>query len=317
MLSLLALTLGVSLSASLGATLVPVRFQPDPALDTVLREAVDAIALERNESKLKDEVEIAAATVDRPNRLLTVGVYRAEGPMYPCSVVKMFYMAYAYSLVSSGKLRITDEVRRAMTDMIVDSSNDGTGLIMDEVTGTTGGPELPPDQLAKWMEKRQAVNRYFKSLGFTGVNACQKTWNEGPYGREKQGYGPNNERRNSLTPNACLRLMGDIMLDGIVGPKECEAMRALLSRKIPAEFAPDDSAGADEQARDFIGRILPKGSSLWSKAGWVSNERHDVAFIRTPNGKEFVLAIFTEHHPDDHNLIGQIAQQILTHLGGL
>jgi beta-lactamase class A len=196
--------------------------------------------------------------------------------------------------------------------MIVDSSNDATGLIIDAVTGTTGGPELPPAQLAKWMTKRQAVNRYFKSLGFAGVNACQKTWNEGPYGREKQGYGPRNELRNSLTPNACLRLMAEIMLEGIVGQDECAAMRALLSRKIPAE-SPD----ADEQAKDFIGRILPIGTKLWSKAGWVSNERHDVAFIRMPNGKEFILAIFTEHHPDDRDLIGEIAKRILSQLGGL
>lgn len=304
MLPLLALTVAL-------AALVPIHFRPDPNLDVILKETVEQLAKDRNEPKLPNEVEIAAATVDRPSRTLSTGAYRADGPMYPCSVVKMFYMAYAYDLVSRGKLQITHEVRRALTDMIVDSSNDATGLIVDLVTGTTGGPELPPTQLAKWMAKRQAVNRYFKSLRYTGVNACQKTWNEGPYGREKQGYGPNNELRNSLTPNACLRLISEIMLDAIVGPAECQAMRDLLLRKIPAV-----TADADEQASQFIGRILPRGSLLWSKAGWVSNERHDVAFIRTPNGKEFVLAIFTEHHPDYRDLIGEIAKRILTRLGG-
>jgi beta-lactamase class A len=305
MVSFLTLTLVV-------ASLAPIRFVPSKALDAKVEEVVDKLAKDLNEPNLPVEVGVAAATVDRANRLLEFGAHRAEDPMYPASVVKMFYMVYLYRLAADGKLTITDEIRRALTDMIVDSNNDATGLIIDEVTGTTGGPELPPAELAAWMKKRQAINEYFKSLGYNGVNACQKTWNEGPYGREKQGYGPNNELRNSLNPMVCLRLISEISLDAVVGPKECESMRALLARKVGVK-----SQGEDDQAAEFAGRYLPAGSLLWSKAGWMSTERHDVAFIRTPNGKEFALAIFTRQHSGEDKLIGEIAKRLLISFGGL
>jgi beta-lactamase class A len=304
MISILTLTLTL-------ATLAPIKFVVSKPFGEEVKKVVEALAKELNQPELIQDVEIAAATVDRPTRTLTVGDYNGGGPMYPASVVKLFYLAYAYQLVSERKLKLTDEITRALRDMIVDSSNDATGLIVDLVTGTTGGPELGPKELAEWMNKRQAANRYFKSLGYEGVNACQKTWNEGPYGRERQGYGPKFELRNSLTPIACLRLISEISMDGIVGPSECDAMRSLLARNVGAE-----SSDPDDQSK-FAGRYLPTGTLLWSKAGWVSSERHDVAFVKTPNGKEFALAIFTKHNSTNSTLIGELAKRILTNFGAL
>ena len=36
----------------------------------------------------------------------------------------------------------SDELQRALRDMIADSSNDATGLVVDLLTGTTSGPAL-------------------------------------------------------------------------------------------------------------------------------------------------------------------------------
>lgn len=93
MLSLLALTLA-------SGPLSHLKFQADPGLDAVLEKVVEQLSKDRNEPKLKSEIEIAAASVDRANSVLSTGAYRADGPMYPCSVVKMFYMVYAYDLYS-------------------------------------------------------------------------------------------------------------------------------------------------------------------------------------------------------------------------
>ncbi len=290
----------------------PIAIKAATQLDSKLNLIIEEIGRERNEPNLKEDLAIAAAIVDRPNRTLSLGSFHGETAMYPASVVKLFYLAYAESLVARKKLHLTAEITRGLHDMIVDSNNDATSLILDLITGTTSGPELSPSELQNWMKRRQAVNQFFLGLGYTGVNACQKTWNEGPYGRERQGYGPHFELRNSLTPVACLRLMSEINLDAIVGPTECSSMRILLSRRIPS-----DSPDSDEQGREFSGRYLPKGFSLWSKAGWVTSERHDVAYIRTASGAEFALAIFTRNHGDDLKLIGDIAQRILHAFGGL
>ena len=40
--------------------------------------------------------------------------------------------------------------------------------------------------MEKWPYKRNAVNRYFASLGYTNINVNRKPWCEGPYGREIQ-----------------------------------------------------------------------------------------------------------------------------------
>ncbi len=67
--------------------------------------------------------------------------------------------------------------------MIVDSSNDATSLIVDTLTGTTSGPELPDAPFETWKHQRNLVNRYFQNLGWeelNGINVNQKPWNEGP-----------------------------------------------------------------------------------------------------------------------------------------
>jgi beta-lactamase class A len=252
-----------------------------------------------------EQLGVAVAELDRARRSYRSGSYRGAEPMYPASVVKLFYLAYAAELLERKRLRLTPELERGVRDMIVESSNDATGLVLDAVTGTTGGPELAPKALALWMERRQAVNKWYASMGYTGINACQKTWNEGPYGRERQGYGPKFELRNMLTPNACLRLMAEIALDKIVNPRQCEWMRGYLRRKVASE------EGADYQSRQFTGEVLPKGAGLWSKAGYTSEVRHDVAYVRALDGREFVLAVFTKGHSGNTKLVPFLAQELL------
>jgi hypothetical protein len=46
--------------------------------------------------------------------------------------------------------------------------------------------------------------------------------------------------------------------------------------------------------KGFLGEGLPAGSRLWSKAGWMSQARHDAAIIALPGGPRFVLVVFTE-----------------------
>jgi hypothetical protein len=202
--------------------------------------------------------------------------------------------------------------------MIVNSINDATAFVLETLTDTTSGPELPPAQMKKWEEKRQAVNRWFVALGYKGVNACNRTWNEGPYGRERAFLGKTFDNRNSLTVDACLRLMGEIALGTALrhdlseraSATWCDWMKVILSRHIPA-----DSADADDQSKDFIGGILPKGTKLWSKAGYTDTARHDVAYVKLPGGKELVLVVFTKDNSKLQEVIPSVAKHLLTAIG--
>ncbi len=188
--------------------------------------------------------------------------------------------------------------------MIVHSGNEATGYVLDVLTGTTSGPELPPAELAAWHEKRNTVNRYFHSLGFTDINANRKTWNEGPYGRDKQAVDQFTPARNSLTTNATARLLVEIYAGRCVSAARSAQMLELMKR----DFA--DPARANQQACDYIGAALPAGAKLWSKAGDMSTARHDAALVELPGGGKLALVIFTTR-PEEKGIIPAIARQIV------
>lgn len=281
--------------------------QADPELDRHVATVAEKTLAEFEEVGLTPEqFSVAWVETDRAAGAGRIGTYRGGVEFYPASVVKLFWMAFAEHLVEVGELESTPELERAMEDMIRDSSNDATALVVDMTTGTTGGPELPPDELAAWTYRRQAANRWLKSLGYVGINVCQKTWGDGPYGRERQSYGEHFENRNALTADATARLMAEIATDRIVTPERCAKMRSLLHRKNPA-----DCADADVQAKDFSGRVIPSGARLWSKAGWTSDSRNDAAWVHLPDGREVVAVVFTKDQSEHDGIIPFIVKHLI------
>jgi beta-lactamase class A len=235
--------------------------------------------------------------------------YRGEAQIYPASVIKLFYLVAAHRQMEDGKLADTEELRRAMKDMIVDSYNEATGYIVDLLTGTTSGPELSASEMEQWHDKREAVNRYFTSMGYTNINVNKKPWCEGPYGRETQAIKLYQPTRNWLTTDATARLMVEIATGKAVSAARCEQMKELLAR----DYA--NAANTNRQAKNYTGAALPTGAKLWSKAGWTSETRHDAAYVELPNGARFVLVIFTVNHAEDQNIISHIARNIVQELG--
>jgi hypothetical protein len=238
--------------------------------------------------------------------------FRGDVPIYPASVVKLFYLAAAHRWLQDGKLQETEELRRALRDMIVESSNDASHYVVDVLTGTTSGGELTEAEMREWAEKRNAVNRYFASLGYRGINVNQKPWCEGPYGRERVFLGKSYENRNKLTTDATARLLAEIVTGEAVSPEASRKMLELLKRDPSAKT--DDP---DDQAHGFSGSALPAGARLWSKAGWTSSVRHDAAYIELPDGARFVLVIFTTDHSEVRDIIPTVARAIIAGLGSV
>ncbi len=227
---------------------------------------------------------------DHPVRGFT---YRGVERIYPASVVKLFYLVAVNEWLEKGMSQTSKELERALRDMIVDSSNDATSLVVDILSGTTSGPELPIGPFETWKYQRNIVNRYYQSLGWEEletINVCQKTWGDGPYGRERAFVGELLENRNMLTTNAIARLLHSIVGGVAVSSARSQAMMALLKR--PLNDLPIDTE--ENQVTGFLGGGLPENAQIWSKAGWTSQVRHDVAYIELPEQRPYLLVVFTE-----------------------
>lgn len=280
-------------------------------LSQIAQDVRASAVKELAESKvLPEHVCVSIALLNRSTGSYILGHDNGDFMMYPASVVKLPFAAYLGTRLDAGKVQASPELERAVKDMLFESSNDATALVVDVVTGTTGGPELKPDELKKWMDKRQAVNRWLSSLGITGQNACQKTWNEGPYGRERQGYGPNFELRNSMSANATTRIMAELALGKLAKPDRTAWIMGFMKRAVDQK---GDEAGG--QTKGFIGEALPREWERWSKAGWAYKVRHDVCLFKTPTGKEFILTLYTDQHGSNAKLLPAMTRRALALLG--
>jgi beta-lactamase class A len=281
-----------------------------PRLQKIVDDAV-RVALERFREKGLVEKNLAVTVID----LTKAGAFerasfRGAEPIYPASVVKLFYLAAAHRWMEDKRLKETEEFDRGLKDMIVESSNDATHYVLDSLTGVSNGAELSEKELKKWAEKRNAVNRYFASLNYVvgagGINVNQKPWCEGPYGRERQFLGPKFENRNKLTTDATARLLAEIASGRAVTPARSAKMLELLKRDFSGK-----SEDPDDQAHGFTGIALEPGARLWSKGGWTSTARHDAAYIELPDGRRLVIVTFTTDVAKERDIIPTIAREVL------
>jgi len=279
-----------------------------PSLQEVLDRAAKT-TLERFADKNLQEKQLSITLIDLhdPQRPVTAS-FRGNERIYPASVVKLFYLVAAQRWLEDKKIEQTPELTRALHDMIVDSSNEATQYVVDVLTQTTAGFELPPKEMDEWQYKRNAVNRYFSGLGYTNINVNQKTFCEDAYGRERVSRGPNGENRNKLSTDATARLMMEIVTGKAVNPAGTAIMMDLLKRDYTGT-----SNDGDDQGRGFSGMALKgvDGARLWSKAGWTSTTRHDVAYIELADGQKFVLATFTTEHSNDREIIPTVARAVM------
>lgn len=306
--SLLAVVL---FSVSIFAMLAQAQSESKPTTRT-LQALVDEAArktLEKFADKKLEEKQLSITLIDlRDPAHPAQASFRGNERIYPASVVKMFYLAAAHRWLEDKKIEDTPELRRALKDMIVDSSNEATQYVVDVITHTTSGYELPPKEMEEWQEKRNAVNRYFSSLGYSNINVNQKTFCEDAYGREQVSRRPDGSNRNKLTTDATARLLSEIVLGKAVTPARSVQMMELLKRDYFGT-----SKDNDDQGHGFTGIALQgmDGVRLWSKAGWTSTTRHDAAYLELPNGSKFVLVTFTTDHANEREIIPTVARFVI------
>ena len=218
-------------------------FENSPALQSILNQAGGDVLNSYPAGKFKME-ELAATLIDLrdPKNIRSANI-NGDAKIYPASVVKMFYMAALHQQLEDGKIKLTTELSRGLKDMIVDSSNEATQYILDVLTDTSSGGEMPAKEFQEWSYNRNRVNRYFTAMGFERINVNQKTFCEDAYGREQQFRNYKGENRNMLNTNATARLLAEIVLGRSVTAARSKQMMDLMKRNPFAETKDEDDQG--------------------------------------------------------------------------
>lgn len=289
-------------------------YRPDQVMQEYLAVQLKRLAADGRE-RLLESLAVTWVRYDSDTPVAGSGrgaAWADQRLMYPASVVKLIYAVAVEAWLQRDLLPDDAEMRRAMRDMIADSSNDATGLLVDLLTGTTSGPALYGEGWTLWQRQRRLVNDWLQEFGWPeldAVNCCQKTWGDGPYGRERVFYGASLDNRNALTTAATARVLEAVMTDGVLSPPACKRLRDLLARSLDPE---QRAADPENQVDGFLGEGLPEGSRLWSKAGWMSQARHDAAWWQGTDGSPCLLVAFSEGSAcaQDQGLLPELARQL-------
>ncbi len=263
-------------------------------MNKFLEELLDRFS---NEGRLNLHQSISITWISYPNRSpkaqsgLGTG-WLNEKLIYPASVVKLIYACAIEVWLKKDLLVDCPELRRAQANMIIHSSNDATSYIVDLLTGTNSGIFLKEERWEVWKKQRNLVNDWLSSLGWPElefVNCSQKTWEDGPYGRDRKFYGEQNQNRNLLTTASVARIFEGIMTNNLLTQSSCKRLKSLLFRSLDILKR---KADPENQIDGFLGEGLPRGSQIWSKAGLMSEARHDAAWLQTSKGNPMLLVVF-------------------------
>src|SRR6266852_132065 len=108
------------------------------ALQELVNEAAHT-ALRKFADKKLTEAQLSVTLIDlRDPQHPASASFRGNERVYPASVVKLFYLVAVHRWLEDKRIKHTDELKRAVRDMIVDSSHEATQYVVDVLTHTTG-----------------------------------------------------------------------------------------------------------------------------------------------------------------------------------
>ena len=272
------------------------KFQYSQKLQVIVDELV-AIA----DSKKLPTEDLSITLIDAKTG--EIAGYKQSELRYPASVIKMFWMVALHGQLENGIWKNPRDFNLYISKMIENSDNDASSFILDQITNTQTQPELPDNQFAAWLNRRESVNRFFRSAGYEGININQKTYPiyylrmEEPEGTELQMRG-DSERplRNLITTDHSARLTYEICVTKqAISAVASEKMCGLLKRDLKPEAWKTDSETSEgfNPIVGFSGQSLPDSEvNFHSKAGLTSTTRQEAAFVATKdNSTAYVLAI--------------------------
>ena len=270
-------------------------YRQDPEMAYCLKGLLDRFEKE-GRPNLQENIAITCIRYDKKSPSTSSGYgtgWNSNRNFYPASVVKIVYALATQVWLQQDLIVDSEELRRALHEMIANSNNDATSYILDLLTGTTSGPSLNKSNYQAWTIQRQLINNWLEELQWSEIqnwNCSQKTWNEGPFGREKDFYGKSNENRNRMTTEGSARFFESLMTNQMLPKVASERLIKVFQRSLDPFIRKQD---LENQVDGFLGEGIPLASELWSKAGLMSEVRHDVAWWKAPDKNPMLAVVFT------------------------
>ena len=270
-------------------------YRQDPEMASCLKGILDRFEKEGRPS-LQKNIAITWIRYNNQNPSPSNGYgtgWNSNKNYYPASIVKIVYALASQIWIKKDLIINSDELRRALYEMIANSNNDATSYILDLLTGTTSGPSLNEQNFEAWKIQRKLINNWLEELQWPEIknwNCSQKTWNEGPFGRERDFYGKSNENRNRMTTEGSARIFESLMTNEMLPKVDSDKFIKVFQRSLDPISRKKD---LENQVDGFLGEGLPLASKLWSKAGLMSEVRHDVAWWKAPNKNPMLAVVFT------------------------
>ncbi len=240
---------------------------------------------------------------------------------YPASVPKLFWLVAFYAQVKQGLLNYADHAEDIAL-MVAQSDNNATSRIIDAITRTTQTQtSATPDNFNAWYAQREQLNSFFRAAGYGDLNITQKTYPitdveiMEPIGFDRQmrenPEDPTKLIRNRLSAYQAARLMAEIALGDAVSPTANPEILRLLERDLSQDWQSPKTYFNPVQ--HFFGEGLPPDTKLYSKAGWTSQGRHEVAYIESADGQQkYILSVFADHpaYSENETFFPAIAQLV-------
>ena len=241
----------------------------DRRLEALVHDALDA-------SGLRD---IGYAYVlELPS--LKFGAWRADENIYPASVIKVPIMAEAFRQIDAGDIRADTRVTMSPANQTTTWGGDSpfapdTVATVEQLVDRmiTHSDNVATNQLMDVL-RRERVTAYMHALGLPTFLLGRKLSGSEPLIDDPEIVG-----RNRLPPEEIGDLLGLIALDRLPG--------AALQRDILRRCMHDEKLASG----------LADGDVFMHKTGETSEQSHDVGILRTPQGREYVIVLYTQPQP--------------------
>lgn len=211
------------------------------------------------------------------------GAFRGDHTAYPASCVKLAYLAAAMAWCRERNLP-PQTVDADVRPMMAVSDNVATGRVVDRITDAPNAMEaseggLPYDE---WFRRRGYTERYLASHGLLGNQIVLNKTYPTNSGEEPDGYEERARQEhgaNAMQPNLSAELVLR-MVKGLLEPQANAYIRELMAH--------DRWKGGT-----VFGFGLPPGTEVLNKVGLAYDTLEDIAYIRLPNGREMVMAAYS------------------------
>jgi beta-lactamase class A len=239
------------------------------------------------------------------------GSYNANSLTYPASTVKLGYLAAAmYWCRTHG--HAYNYLDSSVGPMIRVSDNYQTGVVVDTITGapnitdcnSTSDPRFLP-----WYNKRIYTENFLGSHGLLENQTMMNKTYPSNSNLEGAEYVNIYDYRggNLMQPKCAASLMLEINR-GAIESGANSYMRDLLTHDRFGAYGP-------------LGFGLPPGTTYENKLGNAYDNLNDIAYIKLPNGKEMILACYSNGYeesipsPYDVSGLGPFAETLIEDLG--